>query len=261
MGGETFKTRGVVTAIRPWSRTSHVVTWLTPDRGPVTTLVKGAVRPKSAFLGQYDLFYTCDVVCYERASGGLRALREVAAANARERLRGDWRAASLAGYAADLVSAHAPPTGESARWFDFLERTLDGLSGDLRSMVGFELGFLSLAGLSPDFSARDPEAEWQPFALDGGRIGEGGRTVRLSRGTIATLAGEDDRWPEAVRFLGLFLQHHLDVRADVRRSLVKMLGSGLAFPTDGGAGAPAPLHKEIDGVTHFAPGCAPAQGD
>ena len=64
MAGEIIKTHGIVLSIHPWSQTSHVVTWLTPDHGPVTTLVKGAVRPKSAFLGQYDLNYTCEIVYY-----------------------------------------------------------------------------------------------------------------------------------------------------------------------------------------------------
>ena len=90
MAGEIIKTQGIVLAIRPWSQTSHVVTWLTPDHGPVTTLVKGAVRAKSAFLGQYDLFYRCDLLYYARASGDLHALREVTPRNLRERLRGDW---------------------------------------------------------------------------------------------------------------------------------------------------------------------------
>ena len=58
MAGEIIKTQGIVLSIHPWSQTSHVVTWLTPDHGPVTTLVKGAVRTKSAFLGQYDLSAT-----------------------------------------------------------------------------------------------------------------------------------------------------------------------------------------------------------
>ena len=77
MAGEIIKTTGTVLAIHPWSRTSHVVAWLTPDHGVVSTLVKGAVRAKSAFLGQYDLFYTCDLLYYARASGDLHALREV----------------------------------------------------------------------------------------------------------------------------------------------------------------------------------------
>jgi phosphoesterase RecJ-like protein len=63
MAGETLKTLGIVLSIRPWSQTSHVVTWLTLN-GVITTLVKGALRPKSAFIGQYDLFYTCELVYY-----------------------------------------------------------------------------------------------------------------------------------------------------------------------------------------------------
>ena len=57
MAGETGKSEAICLDIRPWSRTSHVVEWLTPH-GKIRTLVKGAVRPKSAFLGQYDLNYT-----------------------------------------------------------------------------------------------------------------------------------------------------------------------------------------------------------
>ena len=125
MAGEIIKTQGIVLSIHPWSQTSHVVTWLTPDHGPVTTLVKGAVRAKSAFLGQYDLFYRCDLLYYARASGDLHALREVTPRSMRTHLRGDWRATALAGYAADLVRELAPPGDESSAWFDFLDAYLE----------------------------------------------------------------------------------------------------------------------------------------
>ncbi len=127
MAGEIIKTDGIVLAIHPWSRTSHIVTWLTPDHGCVTTLVKGAVRPKSAFLGQYDLFYTCDLLYYARAHGDLHALRETTPRNLREGLRGLWRETALAGYAAGLVKDLAPANGESATWFEFMSSLLDRL--------------------------------------------------------------------------------------------------------------------------------------
>ena len=114
MAGEIIKTDGIVLAIHPWSRTSHIVTWLTPDHGCVTTLVKGAVRPKSAFLGQYDLFYTCDLLYYARARGDMHALRETTPRNLRESLRGRWRETALAGYAADRVKDLAPANAEAA---------------------------------------------------------------------------------------------------------------------------------------------------
>ena len=63
MAGEIVKTQGIVLAVYPWSQTSHVVTWLTPDHGPVTTLVKGAVRAKSAFVTSTPCVRSRRVTC------------------------------------------------------------------------------------------------------------------------------------------------------------------------------------------------------
>ncbi len=229
MAGEIVKTEGTVLRIVPWSRTSHVVTWLTPDHGPVTTLVKGAVRPKSAFLGQYDLFYTCDLLYYARASGGLHAIREVVPTSMREGLRGRWRETALAGYAADLVRELAPSGQEAREWHVFLSGFLDdlavhGAGARCRMLIRLEMSLLRLAGLTPNFSGMDPAAEWTAFSIDRGRCGDGVRTVRLSPGTVAALRGVPGRGDDdAVRFLGLFLAYHLDRPADVRRSLVALL--------------------------------------
>ena len=240
MAGETIKTKGIVLDIRPWSRTSHVVTWLTPDHGPVTTLVKGAVRPKSAFLGQYDLFYTCELIYYERARGELHAIREVSICDAREHLRGDFRATAFAAYAAYLVREHCPHSGEAAAWFAFLERALDGgrdcseEGGDtrlsLRTFVALESEFLALAGLSPDFAGADFSAATVPFAIDLGHAGTGAKTVQLSSGAarlVAARGRETAVAPEtvavAIRFLGLFLRYHLDLPPDIRRNTLQLL--------------------------------------
>ena len=232
MAGEIIKTQGIVLAIRPWSQTSHVVTWLTPDHGPVATLVKGAVRAKSAFLGQYDLFYLCDLLYYARASGDLHPLREVTPYNLREHLRGDWRATALAGYAADLVKDLAPANAEAAAWFSFLDSLLTRLEktgGALQELVRLEMEILQLAGWAPDFSNMDSRAEWTPFAIDLGRCGEGARTVRLSPRTVAVLVRPDapghlpETVKDAVRFLGVFLSYHIERPPDIRRALVSLI--------------------------------------
>ena len=242
MAGEIIKTTGTVLAIHPWSRTSHVVAWLTPDHGVVSTLVKGAVRAKSAFLGQYDLFYTCDLLYYARASGDLHALREVTPRAMRETLRGRWRETSLAGYAASLVRDLAPPGEESAAWAIFLEGFLDSLA-DTSSpsplaarLVELEMNVLRLAGLAPDFSALDHSAEWTPFAIDLGRCGQGSRTVRLAPATATALSSPcapsttPSALADAVRFLGLFLAYHLETPPDVRRALLKTISISTVSP-------------------------------
>ena len=249
MAGETIKTKGIVLDIRPWSRTSHVVSWLTPDRGPVATVVKGAVRPKSAFLGQYDLFYTCDLIYYSRASGELHAIREVSPCAMRERLRGDFRATSLASYAAYLVKEHCPHNSEAAGWFAFLERSIDSLcrtggGSRLPALVAIECGFLGLAGIFPDFSGADSsgDADAVQFAIDRGKVGEGGKTIRLpraaaaiveSRGVACSNASDGDL-SAAVRFLGLFIRYHLDMPSGIRRDVVRLIAqAGPRIPAQG----------------------------
>ena len=233
MAGETIKTTGIVLDIRPWSRTSHVVTWLTPERGPVATLIKGAVRPKSAFLGQYDLFYTCELVYYARAGGELHAVREASPLCTREFLRGRFRATALASYASYLVKEHCPHNSEAILWFGFLRDFLDGLDAGVdfeRKMVSLETGFLELAGLSPDFSEADFSNDAVAFSIDLGRVGSGAKTVKLPSGAARLLGGGDfapsdcsrEDVSAAVRFLGLFIRYHLDMPPDIRRNTLQI---------------------------------------
>ena len=234
MAGETQKTAALVLDIRPWSRTSHIVTWLTPERGPIATIVKGAVRPKSAFLGQYDLFYTCELVYYVRAKGELHAIREVAPVNAREYLRGRFRATALASYASYLVKEHCPHSSEADEWYGFLGGFLDGLEGDFdfgRKMVSLEMAFLEMAGLSPDFTGADFSAEVVPFSIGLGRAGTGAKTLQLPSGAARLVAaGAECADAEfsaaditaAIRFLGLFMRYHIDMPPDIRRNTLQL---------------------------------------
>ena len=126
MAGETIKSEAICLSVTPWSKTSHVVTWLTPS-GRVGTVVKGAVRPKSAFLGQYDLNYTCEIVYYVRAKGELHALRECAPLDRRDALRDDYASLVLAGYFRFLVDRFAPQGPDCADWYATLSAALDAL--------------------------------------------------------------------------------------------------------------------------------------
>ena len=245
MAGETIKTEAICLDIRPWSRTSHVVSWLTP-MGKVVTVVKGAVRAKSQFLGQYDLNYTCDILYYARAKGELHALRECVPLEMREELRGDYRKLALAGYMRRLVSELAPMGEECKTWYGELERRLDSCNGSMngqdarspgeRPLVGdllrFELEVLRLSGLAPDFSKFDRNAEWTAFSLEAGVFGSGeGRCVRVPRETAEYLAdgaknAKNSQIPlDAARVIGVFYQFHLDCASDVRRTVLEMISN------------------------------------
>ena len=239
MAGETIKTEAICLDIRPWSRTSHIVSWLTP-MGKVSTVVKGAVRAKSQFLGQYDLNYTCDIVYYARAKGELHVLREAVPVEMREELREDYRKLALAGYMRRLVAELAPMGEECREWYEELGRRLDfcasltsgkdSASPLLESMLGFELEVLRLAGVAPDFSKFDKSTEWSAFSLETGAFGSGeGRCIRVSREVAEYLANgaknaENSQIPlDAARVIGVFYQFHLDCASDVRRTVLGMI--------------------------------------
>ena len=237
MAGETARTDAICLAISPWSRTSHVVRWLTPN-GPLATVVKGAVRPKSAFLGQYDLNYTCDIVYYAGSRGELHALRECAPVALREGLRGDFRALALADHFRSLAQTLAPSGPDGRDWFALLASALDGLlpgrdaAGSLLDrMIAFELGALRLAGLAPDFSGC--AAPYSEFSVDTGSFSPSGvRKLRIASETAEYLLTGKAKNPttplDAARVIGVFYSFHLDIPPDIRRIVVKLIS-----PTNG----------------------------
>jgi len=228
VAGETILAKAVCLAVRPWSQTSHVVTWLT-GAGRITTLVKGAARPKSAFLGQYDLNYTCEILYYARAKAELHALRECAPLERRDALRGDYRALALADYFRRTVQELAPNGPDCAEWFDLLEGALDDLAAradssaadSMRRLLSFEMAVLGLSGLLPDLGECGENGSFQL---------RGERRIPVSGETMACLrdpAGEKNLkiLVDAARVIGVFYTFHLDCASDVRRTVLRMISN------------------------------------
>lgn len=218
MAGEIVKTEAICLDIRPWSKTSHIVYWLTPT-GRVATVVKGAVRPKSAFLGQYDLNYTCEILYYLRAHGDLHALRECRPIALREGLRASYRSLAVAGYFRELLSQIVPQGAEAQTWFGFLSAALDGLDGtcELAKLLCFEVGVLKMIGLNPEIEAEDGV-----FFLRGERqIPVSGEIVDCLRRLPGV--SEERVLLDSARVIGVYYEFHMDVAAQTRRSVLRIL--------------------------------------
>jgi recombinational DNA repair protein (RecF pathway) len=199
---------------------------MTPE-GPVTTVVKGAVRPKSAFLGQYDLNYTCEIVYYSRARGELHALRECSPLSTRDSLRSSYRALVLAEYMRSQTAALAPHGSESEPWLAALADALDSLCAGaadsprrlVATLLGFELEILSLSGLSPEV-----EAESGSFSL------RGERQMPISQ-EVAHCIGNPKVEKnmqillDAARAIGVFYAFHLDSALETRRTVLRMISN------------------------------------
>ncbi len=173
------KTHAIVLRWYPVSETSRVVSWLTPDRGRLATLIKGALRPKSGFLGQYDLFQTCELLYYVKPHEGLVITREISPLQPRDRLRRDWRACGVASYLAGLVSRLTPPEAAHAELYHLLADCLDELAEEGASaplLFWFELRLMQVLGLAPRLQhclgcGREPQTGTAPGGFAYGRGG------------------------------------------------------------------------------------------
>lgn len=219
MAGETKKTKAICLNIHPWSKTSHIVSWITPE-GKITTAVKGAVRPKSAFLGQYDLNYECEIVYYLGAKGDVHALRECSPTILREELRASYRKLLLAEHFRAVANALAPAGPDAGEWFKLLSDSLDNIStGDnlIAEMLTFEIKALRLAGLSPEI-----EAASGSFAL------RGERKIPISREVADCIKTPHKEKKleillDASRVIGVFYTFHLDEIPRTRRFVLQAI--------------------------------------
>ena len=112
----------------PFGNTSRIVVWLSRSYGKLATLAKGSQRERSAFLGQFDLFYTCEILFYAREQRNLHVLKECVPLETRPAFRTDWRACAAASYAAGLLDRAMPFGPAPAGLFDLLAETLDQLA-------------------------------------------------------------------------------------------------------------------------------------
>ncbi|MFH1968973.1 MAG: DNA repair protein RecO [Verrucomicrobiota bacterium] len=147
-----IKTQAIVLRMSPFSETSRVVLWLTRDHGKIATIIKGAHRRRSPFMGQMDLFYTCELLVYLRLFRGLHIVKECAPLKPRTPLRSRWRATACASYFTELVARISPLYAPHPELFHLLDMALDYFADQSALELGlfwFELKLMKVMGLSP----------------------------------------------------------------------------------------------------------------
>ena len=254
------KDQGIVLRTAAFGNTSRIVVWLAADGGKVATMVKGSQREKSPFLGQYDLFYTCEILYYAREHRNLHILKECTPLAVRSGLRSDWKACAAASYAASLLDRALPFGPADPGLFRLLDDTLDGLADRTPGpafVPRFELRLLQALGLAPAWThcaacrrellvpgaVRRGPAAWLdvkavrllcPSCADG----EGER-LPLGSGALdilSAIAGGRSIPPtlpaavyrEIRQAVGLWLERHADLSPFARTAALEILETGLA---------------------------------
>lgn len=151
-----LKDPAIVLRMTPFGNTSRIVVWLSATHGKLATIVKGSQREKSPFLGQYDLFYTCELLFYAREHRQLHILKECYPLETRAELRSDWRACAAASYVAGVMDRAMPFGPASSSLYSLLDQMLDQLASRTPGpafIPRFELLMLQELGLAPDWDA------------------------------------------------------------------------------------------------------------
>lgn len=253
-----IKTEAITLRVAPFSNTSHVVTWLTPTHGKIATVVKGACRPKSLMMGQYDIGFLCELLFYERERNGVHVIKECSVINAREVIRGNWQLTAATSYLCHLASIVTPEAGHAPELYRLLRHSLSRLSSLAPQhrqlfLAWFELRLLSVLGVPPLltnctlcnapveahqgslFSAayggficsRCKDASRNSHAL----LQVAGDTIALMRRLMAasdfrllvSLKCKDSQYSSIGRCLGAFLEHHVDLAPENRAVAHQML--------------------------------------
>jgi DNA repair protein RecO (recombination protein O) len=145
---------GLILRTRLLTETSLIVHWLTPTLGRIATVAKGALRPKSPFRGQLDLFYLADLSFDRSTRSNLHTLREVQLRETHAELRRDWIMLQQASYGAQLIEQTTEIEAPVPGIFDLMLAFLGYLvsqPAQPRSVFAFELRLLDQLGLRPDF--------------------------------------------------------------------------------------------------------------
>ena len=248
------KTRAIAIRHFPHTETSRIIQWITEDHGKITTLAKGALRPRNDMLGQVDQLYTCELIFYGRDRDTVFITHSMHALETRNRLRNDWRAALAGLYLTDLTARIMPEREPAPELFRLLEQMLDELQErgwHAPTLFYYELRLLEALGLPPKLD-RCATCN-QPFAAGhraafatrlGGMVCAGCRNQESVHDAGADILailthwqrGRDWNTPRTARcnatqlatiraLTGDFLQYHLDVPGSARDNTLKMLMS------------------------------------
>lgn len=146
-----FSTEAILIRTTRLTETSLIVHWMSEEEGLIKTVAKGALRPKSAFAGKLDLFFSGEILFAKARQGELHGLREVSISNWRQGLRRSYATTLMAGYFCQLIEAGVESNHPDPAIFDLLRRALDHLdveSASLRALTHFERQFAVILGVS-----------------------------------------------------------------------------------------------------------------
>ena len=149
----TLAAQGILLRRSRFSDTSLITSWLTRQHGKVKTIAKGALRPKSPFLGKLDLFFQCELLWNQSRRADLHVLREVKVLEAFARIRRTYLQTLAASYFVELIDEATEPEHPVPDLYELLFRALNYLNQrlpDARGVLFFERELCKCLGVEAE---------------------------------------------------------------------------------------------------------------
>jgi len=190
------RTEAVVLRGVDFSESSRIVTFLTPGRGRMSCLAKGARRKNSPVAAALDTFNRVELVYYWKDGRGVQNLGEATLLDAYSGLKSNLEKSAYAAFALEFAAKAAHENDPSQGLYAALTGGLASMAawpGDARTHVCWQvLRLLREAGFEPvlDRCVRTGAlvSETPGFAYEGGVVAPGCHADRrLSRETYAAL--------------------------------------------------------------------------
>lgn len=174
------KSEAVVLRGVDFSETSRIVTFLTPDRGRITCIAKGARRRNSALGGVLDTFNRLELVYYWKDGREVQNLAEASVINDYRALKTDYERSAWSAFPLELVLKTAAENAPSQELYAIFVRGLESMNRAPES-PSWHCSWQTLHLLSETGFAPELEICVVCGAVPGGRAGfsgEGGVTCR-----------------------------------------------------------------------------------
>lgn len=154
---EIFKTDAIVLRSSRWSESSKIVHLLTPDKGYIKVIAKGAFQQKSPFRGTLETLNLVEIVVSLKESRGLQLITSASLQNSFQKIRADLEKTAIAFSIIELIQQLLRTHEPLQEFFEYTTLALSRLnispSSDLRIYLWhFMLNLSRSLGFGWDFN-------------------------------------------------------------------------------------------------------------
>jgi len=151
-----YSTEAVVLRKIDYRESDQIMTFLTPDYGRISGLVRGAKRIRSRFGAALEMLTYGRLIYFDRQGKNLVSINHFDILKSFQRIREDLIRSASCQYMAELIMGLIPERESATEVFKLLVRSMEGMSAtrDPDAVLRiFEIKFLSLIGFSPRMDA------------------------------------------------------------------------------------------------------------